>query len=221
METIVVGVDGSPGARAALEFAAREAALRTARLRIICAWEIPPLVYPSGFALPRNGFRDGAETIVGEAVAAAKAQEPTVECDGKAVQGQPAEVLLREASNADLIVVGSRGHGGFSSLLLGSTSYQVIQHALGPVTVVHEPAAAEPARLGEPQRRRGMKCRLGGPEAAVSRRLGATAWPRPRPESGSARRPAVHDHPRRNDDRGARSLYATASRAGPPAAPEE
>jgi nucleotide-binding universal stress UspA family protein len=50
METIVVGVDGSAGARAALEFAAREAALRQARLRIVCAWEIPPAVYAGGFA---------------------------------------------------------------------------------------------------------------------------------------------------------------------------
>jgi nucleotide-binding universal stress UspA family protein len=147
METIVVGVDGSPGARVALEFAAREAALRIARLRIICAWEVPPFVYPSGFALPHDGFRDGAETIVGEAVAAAKAHEPTVECEGKAVQGQPAGVLLREASNADLIVVGRRGHGGFTSLLLGSISHQVVQHAPCPVTVVREPAPAEAARL--------------------------------------------------------------------------
>jgi nucleotide-binding universal stress UspA family protein len=115
METIVVGVDGSPGARVALAFAAREAALHNARLRIICAWEIPPLVYASGFAQARGGVRDGAETIVGEAIATAKAQEPTVECDGKAVQGQPADVLLREASNADLIVVGNRGHGGFTA----------------------------------------------------------------------------------------------------------
>jgi nucleotide-binding universal stress UspA family protein len=50
METIVVGVDGSAGARAALEFAAREATLREARLRIVCAWEIPPAVYAGGFA---------------------------------------------------------------------------------------------------------------------------------------------------------------------------
>jgi nucleotide-binding universal stress UspA family protein len=75
METIVVEVDGSAGARAALEFAAREAALRQARLRIVCVWEIPPAVYAGGFAPTLDqptldGFRDGAETIVKEATAA-------------------------------------------------------------------------------------------------------------------------------------------------------
>jgi nucleotide-binding universal stress UspA family protein len=102
METIVVGVDGSAGARAALEFAAREAALRQARLRIVCAWEIPPAVYAGGFAPTLDqptldGFRDGAETIVNEATAAAKEMQPTIETEGKAVQGQPAEVLLQHA----------------------------------------------------------------------------------------------------------------------------
>jgi nucleotide-binding universal stress UspA family protein len=143
METIVVGVDGSEGARAALEFAAREAALRQARLRIVCAWEIPPAVYGGGFAPTLDqptldGFGDGAETVVNQAVATAKGLQPTIECEGKAVQGQPAEVLLQEARDADLIVVGNRGHGGFASLLLGSVSHQVVQHAGCPVTVVRE-----------------------------------------------------------------------------------
>lgn len=143
METIVVGVDGSACARAALEFAAREAALRQARLRIFCAWEIPPAVYAGGFAptldqRTLDGFRAGAETIANEAGAAAKELQPTIECEGKAVQGQPAEVLLQEARDADLIVVGNRGHGGFASLLLGSVSHQVVHHAPCPVTVVRE-----------------------------------------------------------------------------------
>jgi nucleotide-binding universal stress UspA family protein len=143
METILVGVDGSACARAALEFAAREAALRDAQLRIICAWEIPPAVYGGGFAPgldqpTLDAFRDGAETVVREAVAAAKELQSTIECEGKAVQGQPAELLLQEARHADLVVVGNRGHGGFASLLLGSVSHQVVQHASCPVTVVRE-----------------------------------------------------------------------------------
>jgi nucleotide-binding universal stress UspA family protein len=141
METIVVGVDGSECARAALEFAAREAALREARLRIICAWEISSAVFAGGFAPALDqpaldSFRDGAETVVREAVAATKQLQPAIECEGKAVQGQPAEVLLHEARDADLIVVGNRGHGGFASLLLGSVSHQVVHHAPCPVTVV-------------------------------------------------------------------------------------
>ncbi len=143
METILVGVDGSVCARAALEYAAREAALRGAWLRVVCAWEIPPIVYAGGFAPALDqptldGFRDGAETVVREAVAAAKGLQPAIECEGKAVQGQPAEVLLEEARGADLIVVGNRGHGGFASLLLGSVSHQVVHHASCPVTVVRE-----------------------------------------------------------------------------------
>jgi nucleotide-binding universal stress UspA family protein len=141
VEKIVVGADGSPGARAALEFASREAASHQARLRIVCAWQIPPTVYSPGFAPgvdqeTLDGYRVGAETVVNEAVAAAKELQSAVECEGAAVQGQPADVLLREAEGADLIVVGNRGHGGFASLLLGSVSHQVVQHASCPVTVV-------------------------------------------------------------------------------------
>ena len=141
METIVVGVDGSEGARSALEFAAREAALRQARLRVACAWEILPAVYAGGLAPGLDqptidSFRESAETVVQQAAATAKELQPAIECEGRVVQGQPAEVLLQEGQDADLIVVGNRGHGGFASLLLGSVSHQVVQHARCPVTVV-------------------------------------------------------------------------------------
>jgi nucleotide-binding universal stress UspA family protein len=141
MATIVVGVDGSECARRALAFAAHEAALRNARLRIVCAWEIPPAVYAGGFAPALDqstidSFHVGADTLVQEAVATARELQPAVESEGTTVQGQPAEVLLEEARGADLIVVGNRGRGGFSSLLLGSVSHQVVQHAPCPVTVV-------------------------------------------------------------------------------------
>jgi len=137
METIVVGVDGSQGARAALEYATREAALRRAQLRVVYAWQISPVVYSSGYAPDLDeGFNEAAETLAREAIAAVKELDGTVECEGEAVEGQPALVLLREARDADLIVVGNRGHGGFASLLLGSVSHQVVQHAHCPVTVV-------------------------------------------------------------------------------------
>lgn len=137
METIVVGVDGSEGARAALEYATREAALRRAQLRVVYAWQISPVVYSSGYAPDLDeGFNEAAETLACEAIAAVKELDGTVECEGEAVEGQPALVLLREARDADLIVVGNRGHGGFASLLLGSVSHQVVQHAHCPVTVV-------------------------------------------------------------------------------------
>jgi len=141
MATVVVGVDGSDPARAALEFAAADAALRKAGLRIICAWEIPPIIYAGGFPQgldqsTLDRFGEGAENVVKQAIDIARELQPEVESEGQASQGQPAEVLLRESRGAELIVVGNRGRGGFASLLLGSVSQQVVNHASCPVTVV-------------------------------------------------------------------------------------
>jgi nucleotide-binding universal stress UspA family protein len=144
MAVVVVGVDGSEPARAALEFAAGEAALRNAQLRIVSAWEIPPTVYAGGFApgldqSTLDGFAESAEKVVQEAVSVVRELQPAVECAGEATQGQPAEVLLESAQDAELVVVGNRGRGGFASLLLGSVSQQVVHYATCPVTVVREP----------------------------------------------------------------------------------
>jgi nucleotide-binding universal stress UspA family protein len=139
METILVGVDGSECAKAALAFAAREAALRGGSLRIVCAWEAPTWVYIGVLApgpYPFEGYREHAEAVVREVVARAGELAPSVPCEGKALEGQPANVLLQAAQDAALLVVGCRGRGGFGSLLLGSVSHQVIHHAPCPVTVV-------------------------------------------------------------------------------------
>ena len=146
MDTIVVGVDGSACAHAALEFAASEAALRGARLRIVCAWDIPPAMYAGGFAPgfdqeTLDAFRDNAETIVRTELAEAKRLQPSIEVEARTSEGQAAEVLLEAARDASLIVVGTRGHGGFASLLLGSVSQQVVHHAPCPVLVIREPPA--------------------------------------------------------------------------------
>jgi nucleotide-binding universal stress UspA family protein len=147
METIVVGIDGSEGAGAALEFAADEAALRNARLRLVSAWELPVAAYGAGFAPPLDaetldGFRQGAQGIADEARASVKKLQPSLEVEVTAVDGQPAEVLLEQAAGASLIVVGNRGLGGFKSLLLGSVGQQVVHHASCPVVVVHRPRGA-------------------------------------------------------------------------------
>ena len=138
METILVGVDGSQGARRALRYAAAEAVLRGARLRIICAWRLPSQIYLDG-ALPEEtleGFRFNAEQIVRDALREVELANPGLECEAAALEGQPADVLIREAEKASLVVVGNRGHGGFSSLLLGSVGQQVVHHAHCPVLVV-------------------------------------------------------------------------------------
>jgi nucleotide-binding universal stress UspA family protein len=140
---IVVGVDGSDGGAAALEFAAEEAALREVPLRVVSAWEIPTAAYGAG-AVPDPGtldaFRVRAEQIAEEAVATVKKVQPSLEVEALSGAGQPADVLLAQGADAELIVVGRRGLGGFRSLLLGSVSQQVVHHANCPVVVVQQPA---------------------------------------------------------------------------------
>ena len=139
MKAIVVGVDGSKHADAALSFAAEEAALRGARLVVVCAWDIPmSMVQPMGSYSPQvfDDFVGSSDEIVQAAVAQVAALQPLVVCEGKTVEGQPAAVLVDEAERADMIVVGSRGRGGFANLLLGSVTQQVVHHATCPVVVV-------------------------------------------------------------------------------------
>jgi len=141
METIVVGVDGSEQGHAALGWAVQQARLVGARLRIVSAWRVPPEAFRGGF-MPGidqatfDSFREVAETIVKEAVEEAERLAPGLQCEGEAVDGQPTDVLLREAEGASLIVVGNRGRGGFKSLLLGSVSQQVVHYASCPVLIV-------------------------------------------------------------------------------------
>jgi nucleotide-binding universal stress UspA family protein len=115
-----------------------------ARLRVVSVWEVPAAVYGGGFAPGLDastvaGFGEAAQKIADEAVATVKTLQPSLACEGKAVEGQPAAVLLEEAAGASLVVVGNRGLGGFASPLLGSVSQQVVHHASCPVVVVREP----------------------------------------------------------------------------------
>jgi len=147
VKTIVVGVDGSEGGAAALEFAAAEAAFRGARLHIASAWQVPVVSYGVDLAPPPDlatwdAFRERAQEIADDALATAQRLHPSLEGEALAVQGQPADVLLEQGADAALIVVGRRGLGGFRSLLLGSVSQQVVQHATCPVVVVNQPATA-------------------------------------------------------------------------------
>jgi nucleotide-binding universal stress UspA family protein len=140
---VVVGIDGSPGADAALEFAVDEARLRSAELRVVCAWEVPPMSYAGGFVVPdlEDGLERAAHATVKEALRRVQSSSD-LRVEPHVVRGQAAEVLLRAADDADLLVVGSRGRGGFRSLLLGSVSHQVAHHAHRPVTIVPTPRDA-------------------------------------------------------------------------------
>lgn len=139
-----MGVDGSAGGTTAREFAAREAALRGGRLRIVSAWQVPIADYGGGFAPPLDtetwdALRVRAQELLDDAVAAVAKEQPALEVEARAAQGQPADVLIDNGRDATLIVVGRRGLGGFRSLLLGSVSQQVVQHATCPVVVVNQP----------------------------------------------------------------------------------
>jgi nucleotide-binding universal stress UspA family protein len=137
---IVVGVDGSEHGERALDWAIEEAKLRSAQLRLVCAWHVPAVVYGGpGFA-PQldepldNTFEEVAQEVADDA--AKRAREAGVEAETSVVQGQAAEALVEAGGNADLLVVGSRGHGGFTGLLLGSVSAQCAHHSLCALVIV-------------------------------------------------------------------------------------
>jgi nucleotide-binding universal stress UspA family protein len=138
MSTIVAGVDGSSCAQEALRFAVEEARLRGATLRVVTAWQVPAMAYSGGFVAPfdRREFEQIAEAVGEKALAAVRPQSAGLDVQRVAHEGQPAHVLLEEARDADLLVVGTRGHGGFAGLLLGSVSQQCAHHAPCPVVIV-------------------------------------------------------------------------------------
>lgn len=131
---IVVGIDRSEGARAALEWAVEEAARRGATVEAIHAWE-PPLAIstPLGVA-PVDLHEDDIAEEMTAIQAVLDEVAPDVEVTYAA--GSPAGALLEAAAGADLLVVGTRGRGGFAGLLLGSVSQQVAHHAPVPVVIV-------------------------------------------------------------------------------------
>lgn len=141
MGVIVVGVDGSEGAAIALDFAIKEAALRKAKLRLVSAWEIPASVLASVVAGKEfyEEFRENAITVAREAAALVSEREPSLEHEEVVVEGQAGKVLLENATDAELMVVGRRGHGSFREMLLGSISRQVVVHAKCPLVIVPSP----------------------------------------------------------------------------------
>ncbi len=139
---IVVGVDGSDAAQDALAFGFEEAALRGVGLTAVRAWysDFFDSSGPKSGAIPLNVETEvvvPAETAaLTEAVAGWRNKFPDVDVRERVVHGIAAPVLVDAARGAELLVVGSRGRGGFRSLLLGSVSHAVMHHATAPVAVV-------------------------------------------------------------------------------------
>jgi nucleotide-binding universal stress UspA family protein len=135
---ILVGVDGSPGSRKALTWAAAEAAEHGADLTVVNVWEhtLPPT---AGGPSVSEHFSDPSQRTPDELVAYIKevlGEDPPVRVQPRVTQGNVSRVLIEESAGADLLVVGTRGHGGFSGLVLGSVSQHVAAYAECPVTVV-------------------------------------------------------------------------------------
>lgn len=130
--SIVVGFDGSEGARQALAWAAAEAALRGERICVVKAWS------PGEFGTDAE-IAEYQEEHLRQEVSDLMKDHEGVAWQSQAIRGSAARVLLEEAAGADMLVVGSRGHGGFTGLLMGSVSQQVITHAGAPVVVVVRP----------------------------------------------------------------------------------
>jgi nucleotide-binding universal stress UspA family protein len=145
---IVVGVDGSAASLEALRWAMAQAELTSARVRAISAWDTPRQIGYDIY-IPVVDWADLAQRTLDTALKEAGDGAP-LDVEAVVLQGHPAKVLVDASAGAQLLVVGSRGHGGFPGLLLGSVSEHVIAHACCPVLVIRDQervaASHRPAR---------------------------------------------------------------------------
>jgi nucleotide-binding universal stress UspA family protein len=137
MTRVVVGVDGSEASRAAVRWAAAEAKLRNAELVAVEAWEFSPLIFAADVPVALDELRTSVEEHL-HSVVDDEVPEGT-DVTEVVVEKAPVPALLDECGSGDILVVGSRGRGGFSGLLLGSVSQQVAQHGVCPVVIIHPP----------------------------------------------------------------------------------
>lgn len=139
METIVVGVDGSDSSVNAFRWALNEARLRSARVRVVLAWSYPQVsTYHEAKHVLDVPFAEDAAAFLDQVVAATAPAAEGLEIERKVVEGQAAPALVEAARDASMLVVGSRGLGGFSGLLLGSVSQQCAHYATCAVVIVRE-----------------------------------------------------------------------------------
>src|SRR5262249_5443522 len=143
-EMIVVGVDGSTSSRDALRWAIDEARIRKTDVEALYAWRMPFL---TGFEYIPPDLLDPDEIALrAKQVVTAAVEEMDgdgIRIESRAVEGAAAESLVEASRDADMLVLGSRGHGGFSGLLLGSVGQQCVHHAACPVVIVRPEAGSE------------------------------------------------------------------------------
>lgn len=135
---LVVGVDGSASSLAALHWAAHQAELTGAVVVVVTAWEWP-MTYGAPFVLTGEyNPAVEAQRVLEGAIATARADHPKVEFREVVVEGHPAPKLVEASHGADLLIVGSRGHGEFTGMLLGSVSEHCVTNAACPVLVFRD-----------------------------------------------------------------------------------
>ena len=138
-KNIVVGVDGSPSSRTALNWAAAEAADHGADLVVLNVWEHTLLPPTGSVSVSERYVPDESQRTAEDLVKLIKeelGEDPPVVVQPRVKEGNPAKVLIEQSEDADLLVVGTRGHGGFRGLVLGSVSQHVAGYAKCPVAVV-------------------------------------------------------------------------------------
>lgn len=139
MDGIVVGIDGSPNSLDALRWAAREARVRDVTLHVVGTYTTPIMSTGYELAVPDPADLEAAATTALQAAVDTVRDEgglEGVEVDLRAVEGHAGERLISLSEDAEMLVVGSRGHGGFMGLLLGSVTTYAVNHSICPVTVV-------------------------------------------------------------------------------------
>ncbi|MGP5165568.1 universal stress protein [Arthrobacter rhombi] len=140
---IIVGVDGSPSSISALAKAAQLAKALDLPMEVITTY--PEVIDLSFYYFPIEGssLREEAEKTLERAVASAFGSNPVPKFERAFLKGPPTQVLIGRSENASMLVLGSRGHGGFAGLLLGSVSAACVAHAKCPVLIMHSGADAE------------------------------------------------------------------------------
>ncbi|QCB97088.1 universal stress protein [Arthrobacter sp. PAMC25564] len=138
---IVVGVDGSAQSQAALDWGVQEARLRQGQVLALATWHLPYVADAAGQAWDYAAFEQDVQAVLAEELQ--RVADPAVQITGQVVEGNPAAALVEASRDADLVIVGSRGRGGFAGLLLGSVSSNLAHHAHCPVLIIRTGSAAD------------------------------------------------------------------------------
>jgi len=153
MGTIVVGIDGSNGSQRALEWALTEAKLRGDEILALHAWTYPTVV-GTAFAtvvmpLPAAELDKEAAEFLQREIKEVTGGDESVVIRREVAQDPAASALVRASAEADMLVIGSRGFGGFRGLLLGSVGHQCVQHAVCPIVIIPHDERTTPEEAGE------------------------------------------------------------------------